>query len=366
MKKIVLTLISAVIAVCGFAQPKIQFDKTTYDFGQIHEEGGKVTARFNFTNVGNEDLVLKSVRPGCGCTAANYTKTAVAPGQSGFIDATYNPSGRPGSFNKNIKVTTNEPDMEVDKPTPHMIFIKGNVTPRPKTAFEKEGYTIGSGMVRFKDNSCKIDILNTEKHLDTFKVKNFWNRPVEISLDACEFATEAHRSFGPSIQGGEEGIIVIKYDGGKRNEFGSFKDAISFTTTDSTDAKKELYYQVTIKEDFSKMSAGKLKKAPVAVFSRDLIDFGQVKLNNSKMETITLTNNGKSDLIIRKVESGYGSVTVKFVPDTKILKKGESAEIQVSYVARHKKGKQNATILIITNDPNNSQVLVNIKADNLQ
>lgn len=366
MKKIVLTLVSAVIALCGFAQPKIQFDKTTYDFGQIHEEGGKVTARFNFTNVGNEDLVLKAVRPGCGCTAANYTKTAVAPGQTGFIDATYNPANRPGSFNKNIKVTTNEPEMNVEKPTPHMIFIKGVVTPRPKTPFEKEGYTLGNGMLRFKENTRKLNILNTEQHLDTFKVKNFWNRPVEIKLNGNEFISEAYRSFGTSLQGGEEGIIVLKYDAGKRNEFGGFKDAISFTTNDSTDAVKELYYQVEIKEDFSKMSAGKLKKAPVANFSRDFIDFGQIKLNNSKMETLTLTNEGKSDLIIRKVETSSGNLTVKFVPDIKVLKKGQSVEMQVNYIAKHKKGRQANSIKIITNDPNRSQIMINTKADNLQ
>ena len=223
---ILLTVFSVVIAVLGFAQPKIQFDQTTYDFGMIREEGGKVTARFNFTNVGTEDLILKSVRPGCGCTAANYTKTAIAPGERGYIDATYNPSGRPGSFNKNIKVTTNEPEMDVEKPTPHMIFIKGNVSPKPKSVFEKEGYTMGQGMVRIKTNTAKLEVLNTQQHLDTFQIKNFGTKPVKVTLNNNGFVSEAYRSFGPEIQGGEEGIVVLKYDAAKRNDFGTLKDAI--------------------------------------------------------------------------------------------------------------------------------------------
>ncbi|MBO6052032.1 MAG: SUMF1/EgtB/PvdO family nonheme iron enzyme [Bacteroidales bacterium] len=119
--------------------PKIQFDQTSYDFGKIKEEDGKVTTRFYFTNVGGGELLLVSVRPGCGCTTTDYTKTAVGPGQRGYIDATYNPSNRPGAFNKNIKITTNEPEMQVEKPTPHMIFIKGEVLPKQSSETSNSG-----------------------------------------------------------------------------------------------------------------------------------------------------------------------------------------------------------------------------------
>jgi hypothetical protein len=364
MKKILLTVFSVVIAVLGFAQPKIQFDQTTYDFGMIREEGGKVTARFNFTNVGTEDLILKSVRPGCGCTAANYTKTAIAPGERGFIDATYNPSGRPGSFNKNIKVTTNEPEMDVEKPTPHLIFIKGNVSPKPKTPFEKEGYTMGNGMVRIKTNTTKLEVLNTQQHLDTFQIKNFGTKPVSVILNNNGFVTEAYRSFGPEIQGGEEGIVVLKYDAAKRNDFGTLKDAISFTTNDTLEPKKEIYYNVSITEDFSKLSAGKLKKAPVVNLSKTFIDFGKVKQNTAATETITLKNDGKSDLIIRKIDAN--SSNLKIDCPKMVLKKGESVDVTITYNSKRNKGKQTHSITLITNDPNNSQIIINTKSENLQ
>lgn len=122
-----------------YKSPKIQFDQTSYDFGKIKEEDGKVTTRFYFTNVGGGELLLVSVRPGCGCTTTDYTKTAVGPGQRGYIDATYNPSNRPGAFNKNIKITTNEPEMQVEKPTPHMIFIKGEVLPKQSSETSNSG-----------------------------------------------------------------------------------------------------------------------------------------------------------------------------------------------------------------------------------
>lgn len=364
MKKILLTAFALVSAILAFAQPKIQFDQTTYEFGQIREEDGKVTARFNFTNVGTEDLILKSVRPGCGCTAANYTKTAVAPGQRGFIDATYNPANRPGSFNKNIKVTTNEPEMDVEKPTPHMIFIKGNVTPKPKTPFEKEGYTLGSGNVRFKTNTTKLEVLNTQQHLDTFQVKNFGKKAVEVRLNNNGFVTEQYRSFGSEIQPGEEGIVVLKYDAAKRNDFGTMKDAVSFSTNDTLEPKKELYYQVNITEDFSKMSAGKLKKAPVMNVNKTFIDFGRVKQNAAASETITLKNDGKSDLIIRKFDANSSNINIDC--PKMVLKKGESVDVKITYNSKRNKGKQTNSITLITNDPQNSQITINTKAENLQ
>ena len=100
MKKLVLSFMMIAAVCLAMAQPKIEFEKKTHEFGDIREEGGKVTARFTFKNVGDSALILTKVKPGCGCTAANYTKEAIAPGQTGYIDATYDPWGRPGQFNK--------------------------------------------------------------------------------------------------------------------------------------------------------------------------------------------------------------------------------------------------------------------------
>lgn len=75
MKKLSLSFLLVLAFVLCNAQPKIQFDSNTYDFGKVKEEGGKVTGRFEFTNVGTEDLILTNVRPGCGCTAADYSRT---------------------------------------------------------------------------------------------------------------------------------------------------------------------------------------------------------------------------------------------------------------------------------------------------
>ena len=58
----------------------------THDFGDI-EKGKPVTYEFTFTNTSKETVLLTNVKPSCGCTAANYTKTPIKPGEKGTVEA---------------------------------------------------------------------------------------------------------------------------------------------------------------------------------------------------------------------------------------------------------------------------------------
>ncbi len=360
MKKFSLSVLMVVAFVFCYAQPKIQFEQTTYDFGKIHEEGGKVTGKFVFTNVGNEPLELTNVRPGCGCTAANYTKGQIAPGAQGYIEATYNPYNRPGNFHKNIRVTTNEPQfIEDSKTPPHMIFIKGEVIKRPPTEFERTGYTKTAGMARFFEPSVAHNLLNTESVLDTFKVRNFWNKPVNYRLESnTEYISEQYRSFGSELMPGEEGFIVIKYDAAKRGAFGQMKDAATYNTNDSIEPKKQLHFAVNIKEDFSKITPKQLKKAPVSVYPVTTLDFGSVQKNSNTVREFTITNTGKNPLTIHTMVPA--SNLFKATASQMVIPSGETSTVTVSFRANNRAGVHNTTLEVITNDPNNPIQVINI------
>ncbi|MCM1292228.1 MAG: DUF1573 domain-containing protein [Bacteroides sp.] len=86
----------------------ITFEQTKHDFGTIHADKGLVKAVYRFTNTGTEPLVIVSVtNGGCGCTTPSYPKAPIAPGKSGEISITFNPQGRRGEFNREVKVKTN-------------------------------------------------------------------------------------------------------------------------------------------------------------------------------------------------------------------------------------------------------------------
>lgn len=114
MKRYLLSLFVALTAIVGFSAlaaddgPVISFQSMKHDFGNIKASGGKVTAVYRFTNTGNKPLVIISVtNGGCGCTTPSYPKEPIAPGKSGEIVIKFDPAGRRGELNREVKVKTN-------------------------------------------------------------------------------------------------------------------------------------------------------------------------------------------------------------------------------------------------------------------
>ena len=86
--------------------PVISFTETKYDFGTI-KEGEVVKHIFHFKNTGNQTLIISDVKVTCGCTTPDWTRTPVAPGQTGYITAQFNSTGKPGQNHKIITVVSN-------------------------------------------------------------------------------------------------------------------------------------------------------------------------------------------------------------------------------------------------------------------
>jgi len=107
--------------------PKIVFEDESHSFGTI-KEGLVAEYTFKFKNTGTEPLILKDVRPSCGCTSPEWSKEPVLPGKTGIIVVKFNSAGRPGKFNKSITITSNIPDQSA------VLFISGTVTPSTDTS----------------------------------------------------------------------------------------------------------------------------------------------------------------------------------------------------------------------------------------
>ena len=106
MKKLLVLLFF--LPLLAFAKgPEIKFERTTHDFGNVKEKGGRVTTTFTFTNTGDQPLVILSCKVACGCTKPSFPDAPVQPGEKGQITITYNPDGRPGEFDKKITVKSN-------------------------------------------------------------------------------------------------------------------------------------------------------------------------------------------------------------------------------------------------------------------
>lgn len=101
--------------------PKISFDKTTHNFGEMMP-GKQAKASFTIRNEGQKPLMLRKVKPSCGCTAIMPNKTTLAPGESTTLDVTFTASTHPGTSRKSITVIANDPTQ--DETT---LWIESNV-----------------------------------------------------------------------------------------------------------------------------------------------------------------------------------------------------------------------------------------------
>ena len=147
-KSFLLTFAFALIAMMGLAQtpvggeaapasggaedpnaPVFKWEEETHDFGQL-PQGTPATTRYYFTNTGKTDLIVENVKPTCGCTTPNWSKENIAPGQRGFVEATYN-AAAPGNFNKGITVISN-----ATTPT-KMLYLKGEVLKKEEVDFHE-------------------------------------------------------------------------------------------------------------------------------------------------------------------------------------------------------------------------------------
>lgn len=75
------------------------------DYGLINETDGLQEATIYLVNTGDTTDRITRVRTSCGCTLAAYDEKEIAPGDTTWVEVTYNPKGRMGKFEKLVKIT---------------------------------------------------------------------------------------------------------------------------------------------------------------------------------------------------------------------------------------------------------------------
>jgi hypothetical protein len=97
----------------------ITWKSDTIEVGEI-PQGTPYAIKFEFKNTTSKPVLVTNVKAACGCTATDYSKEAIAPGKSGYVNATYNAAAA-GNFTKTVTVTTS------DSEAPKVLTFKGKV-----------------------------------------------------------------------------------------------------------------------------------------------------------------------------------------------------------------------------------------------
>jgi hypothetical protein len=334
-------------------EPKISFNETLHDFGKFKEADGKVTYKFEFINTGGSDLIIQNVSASCGCTAPRWTREPVPPGDKGYVAATYDPAGRPGSFHKYVTVISNS------NPGSVRLTISGEVEPKPRTI--EDDYHYAMGPMRLKSNHLAFgNLKNTATEEKQLEVIN--NSAENVSVAFQKVPKHVTIKMVPALlKPKQKGLIVATYNAPMRNDWGFVIDRMTLEINGTADRAYSLVVSANIEEDFTTLSDAELANAPVLSVDDPEFQFGKINQGEKVEHTYVLTNSGKSNLLIRKVNASCGCTAVQ--PEKTVVAPGESVNIKTVFNSAGKVGNQNKTVTIITNDPQKSKMILWVKGE---
>ena len=103
--------------------PKMEVKEPSYRFPMFRRgEVKEITHTFVFKNIGDEELLIKDIKPTCGCTKAVASSRSLPPGATATLNTVLKPKGKGGFQSISVHVTTNEASDEK-----HVFRLMGTV-----------------------------------------------------------------------------------------------------------------------------------------------------------------------------------------------------------------------------------------------
>ncbi|MCM1449333.1 MAG: DUF1573 domain-containing protein [Clostridiales bacterium] len=345
----VLPVLAFVATAIGYAAgPEVKFADTTYDFGAFEENDGTVKCVFTYVNTGDEPLSIIASRATCGCTSSSYTKEAVAPGDSGYVEVSYNPTGRPGRFSKKVYV-----DFNTERPR-QTLLIKGVVIGASNTL--RGRYPVDAGMLKLRSDKVLLgEVSNGKSKTSFFEVYNAtadsltprWvSIPRGVKIDTPT----------PTVGPGEQLSYTIFFVP-EKDMYGIYTDTLRLEPA-MGETPVEVEMIAIVDEDFSKLTPGQMRDAPAVEVESNTLDFGTIDRNGGPVtRSFIFKNTGKGTMHVRRVYTTDPGITVTTTTDK--LKHGKEALVNVTVDPMSIPSEiLNGRISVIVNDPRNPTSVV--------
>lgn len=332
------------------SQPQVLFDNYAHDFGHIREVDGVVEHIFSYTNHGKEPFVITAVSVGCGCTTPAYSIKALAAGASEKFSVRFDPTDRPGRFEKEVFVRSNQGNLK--------LAISGVVEPRPRTLQDDYPYVVSAG-VRLA--ALAINLENAVVGRPMGRVLRVANGSATvgatISVDSTTLPPWLKVDVRtPFLKAGERGEIIFIFNG---TQYGFDQTDVTIRVNGEIVGEK-IWVSATFTRDFSGLSPLERRDGAKAELSSYFYHFSDRKLGEKLSRTFEIRNTGKADLVIDRVQSSADDLT--FTLDRQTVKAGEKAVLSVK-AAPKVLGTMSETITIISNDPANPVREVRVMAN---
>lgn len=317
---------------------------TTYDFGSILEDDGPRQGCVYYVNTGLNPVMINRVKATCGCTSVGATEGLINPGDTAKVWFTYNPAGRPGRFEKHVKVYMGENDDVTS------IKLRGTVIGNESTLAVRYPYSFGP--MRLSTN--EIDLGKVIYGKSRHESISGYNQ----STDTLHLAwSETPRAFSlgassRTVAPGDIFTIGAYLNPRDLNEIGS--QLIKFKLYPQA-ADTASYAEITMTADIvpntSSLSAEEMRNAPSALIFPPLIELGEISGTKAIPIKFNLQNEGKSPLITQRIcIPGSQVLRLKQLPSKIAPGKvnSVSAEILPQFIPE---GPFRFELQVVTNDP---------------
>lgn len=345
---VVLTLVVVLATVfTGFAQnttSSLAFDPQTCDLGTIREVDGPVDRTFSFRNYSDRPVAIERIKADCGCTTADFDTSPVAPGGSGRLTVTFDPSRMAGAFVKRITVYGSDGSR-------NLLTLTGNIIGRPLTVEEAFPFELGGGIRADAVHFPFGYIANGSARSMTMKLVN------TSSDDARIDAAHASLPGGPCsgrlkiaaptvVPAASEAVVTLTYDLTAGDPVWGMLSDRTVISINGTPASLPLGTSAIAIDDFGPgdaASAAHCRLAPVRH------DFGEIAPLSRHDVEVTLVNDGKSPLVIRGIQLRRN--TECDLREGMEVAPGATLRFRVTLIAGELYGTVTGGVTFVVNDP---------------
>lgn len=348
-KKTILAFVLAAVSLDMSAQ-RISAKQEVIDCGSVLYET-PVTAKFELRNKGSE-LVIDTVRTSCDCVVAKYPEGTIAKGDNFTVEVTFD-SRQLGHFYKEAAIYSNASDK------PFYLTMKGVVVDHLADYSGVYDYTLGS--VRTDKNNIEFDDVNLgETPVEKIHIVNSGSEsvtPVVMHLPNYLTASVSPTTIAP----GHTGVVTITLNSAKLRSYGLTQSSVylGMFPGDKVSDDKEISVSAVLLPEFRNMSETQRRNAPVMKMSAETLELGSFDDKDEKSGTIMIENQGRSRLVISSMQMFTTGLKVRL--NKSRLDPGESAKLKITaYKKQLKNARSRPRVLMITNDPNKSKVVIHV------
>ncbi|MEG1623056.1 MAG: DUF1573 domain-containing protein [Alistipes sp.] len=341
-KHLINSILLTLCTLTAVAQPALRFEPAAWDFGTIQEADGSVTHTFVGYNDSNKPIVILDAAVSCGCLRPEYSRKPLLPGDKTNLTITYDPTNRPGRFDKEVIIRTS------GSKESFKIHLSGVVIGRAKALEETYPLDAGNGL-RLTTNFFPFSYIYQGDA--THAVIGL----VNASSQAISIQTKSRRNSGfltvscpATLAAGERSEIRLRYLIPEQRFYGTVRDEMMLIVNGQTSILPLSVHGIAV----DKKDALPDASAPSLVVDKSTIQFGELqRLSHPKPQKLTLHNTGYGPLIIRAVETDQGRAICSLKAG-RTVPAGGKLVVEVNFnTSRAEFGAATDRITIITNDP---------------